>query len=277
MTLTKIIRCLAFQGAQLGFLLGAGACMPRVSDSLVNVVGGQTATPHAYPFMVSIFSERKQQTICGGSLIAPKVVLTAAHCFESSWFPGWQHKVRIGKHDMSKQEEGEESLTIAKVKIHPAFGMSERGLRNDVALVFLKESSRFKPIRFNRATQEPPPNSLQRVIGWGLIHEEAFFLPQYQLLQVDLPIVDNSTCAKLNRQFDIEDHQLCAGYIDGRTRKDACQGDSGGPIFAPTSDPVLFGVVSSGDGCAHLDKPGVYTRVSAYVDWIESQVGTLPE
>ena len=246
----------------------AVACIPKPTPSNINIVGGQPATPHAHPFMVSIYSERNQQTICGGSLIAPKVVLTAAHCFSDAWFPGWQHKVRIGKHNILKKEAREESLSIAKVRIHPDFVATDRGMRHDIALVFLQSASQFPPIRLNRDPAQPSIGSLLKVVGWGLTNEESFFIPQYELVEVDLPVVDRPTCTKLNRQFDILDQHLCAGVIDGKTQKDACQGDSGGPLFSSGTTPILYGVVSMGNGCGRIDTPGMYTRVSAYADWI---------
>lgn len=257
----------------------AQACAPvkrgTPPASELRVVGGQEATRAAYPFMVSVFHERDRRTICGGSLIAPKVVLTAAHCFADSWFPRSKFLIRIGKHHMYLWEDGEELMKIEKIVMHDGFSSKDRGLVNDIALVFLEEASKFEPIKLNRDSQFPAPGSLQRLIGWGTI-DEHIRQPQQTLREVDVPIVDNATCARLNSGIEIKDHQICAGYLDGVTEKSSCKGDSGGPLFNPEGDRALIGIVSGGRGCARPNTPAFYTRVSSFVGWIEERTGPLP-
>jgi secreted trypsin-like serine protease len=176
---------------------------------------------------------------------------------------------------MYLREDGEELLKIQKIVMHDGFSSNDRGLVNDIALVFLEEASKFEPIKLNRDSQFPAPGALQRLIGWGTVDE---FIRQTQqtLREVDLPIVDNATCARLNRGIDIKDHQICAGYLDDVTEKSSCKGDSGGPLFNPEGDKTLIGIVSGGRGCGRPNTPAFYTRVSSFVGWIEDRTGPLP-
>ncbi|KAF7248217.1 Hepatocyte growth factor activator [Varanus komodoensis] len=97
------------------------------------------------------------------------------------------------------------------------------------------------------------------------------------LQEVTVPIIPDHIC----RNYDvygaeISENMFCAGYLDGIS--DACQGDSGGPL-ACEKDGIsyLYGVISWGDGCSRAGKPGVYTRVTKYVDWINEKINPNPK
>lgn len=267
-------------GLFLTIACGLGACTPTKlaspASSQVSVVGGTVAPQNAYPFMVSIFLEQDRSNICGGSLIAPGVVVTAAHCFAGVWFASWKFFVRIGKHNMRHLEEGEELLAIDKIVIHENFSDSDRGIKNDIALVFLHTPSKFAPIKLNRDPQLPEKDSLLRLLGWGK-SDEFMRQNEYLLRQVDVPVIDQQTCDEYSKLLEVEDHQICAGYLDRLTEKDACKGDSGGPLFNPEGEKKLLGIVSSGIGCARAKTPGFYTRISSFVEWIEKKTGPLPQ
>lgn len=88
-------------------------------------------------------------------------------------------------------------------------------------------------------------------------------------LKVQLPIVDQTQCQKKWLKYNLLDDQLCAG---GLKNMDSCFGDSGGPLMTQGLFWTLEGVVSFGNGCGYEGWPGIYTRVSRYVEWIRSVV-----
>ena len=89
-------------------------------------------------------------------------------------------------------------------------------------------------------------------------------------MKVEVPYVDEQTCEDDYTGYEITELMICAG----EKGKDSCQGDSGGPLVAYDAEnsPVLVGVVSWGIGCAYEGYPGVYARVSAFVEWISQTI-----
>ena len=111
-------------------------------------------------------------------------------------------------------------------------------------------------------------NNPLTVAGWGVTVEGGLDLAS-TLQEVNLALVDSAKCRMYLGQ-GVTDNMLCAGGVQGQ---DACQGDSGGPLMGtdPVTDRIyLAGVVSWGVGCAREDLPGVYTKVTNYVDWIKN-------
>lgn len=103
--------------------------------------------------------------------------------------------------------------------------------------------------------------------GWGTLHEDG--KPSCLLQEVEVPVMSLKDCR--NTSYSprmISDNMMCAGYPDGK--KDSCQGDSGGPLIAERPDKKyeVIGVVSWGNGCARPGYPGVYTRLTRYLDWV---------
>ena len=116
--------------------------------------------------------------------------------------------------------------------------------------------------------------------GWGRQWDEGPFSSQLEM--VELPIISNTECMDWynrsgSRQFIPEHTFLCAGWEEGAM--DACSGDSGGPLVVTRGDgrAEVIGIVSWGIGCGVKGRPGVYTRVSQYVPWIESKIKEYEE
>ncbi|KAL3219084.1 hypothetical protein MRX96_030678 [Rhipicephalus microplus] len=232
--------------------------------------------------MVAIFRDnvRVLNFWCGGTLILGRVVLSAAHCYYDS-LRDTRYVVRIGGVSISDgSTEPVVERYVESVHVHPDY--DDRFHYNDVALLFLNHSALQyikKPVACLPEPNAAPDAEHGTVLGWG--HDDFGGRLQTVLQEAMIPLVDNPTCerayTKLN-SFEtkfprgINGDFLCAGNItDGGV--DACQQDSGGPLVTnSTRDGRNFfetiGVVSFGVGCGSAAYPGVYTRVSKYVDWI---------
>jgi secreted trypsin-like serine protease len=230
------------------------------------IVGGQAVTIADHPWQVALIrgymSSRSQ--FCGGSLIAPNVVVTAAHCIVNPIVQNNPARVDIvaGTEIFS---EGGERLDVDAIFVHPQYNPANNDF--DVAIVTLTAPSTLgRPVALDPQPVTQPVQAW--VTGWGALSEGGLGTPD--LLGVELPIVDTAACNQAaSYNGDITDQMICAGLREGG--KDSCQGDSGGPLTVgrgPTAR--LVGIVSWGEGCARRLKYGVYTRVSSVAPWIQS-------
>lgn len=226
---------------------------------------------------VSATSELQQDSTCGASFLGDKWVLTAAHCVDDGNPSGF--KMNVGEYDLS--DGAENAIDIANIFIHPLY--DSEAITNDIAIVELVSSVAGAAVQL--AGPEDTnlwaiENSVATVAGWG--GREGYAPDEGPtsdfpdiLHQVDLNLSTNEQCrAALAASFgisadeiDVTDVMICASIPEGG--KGSCQGDSGGPLVVNTSSGVQqVGIVSWGFGCAAAGYPGVYTRVSAFKDWI---------
>lgn len=257
--------------ATVALSITAQAALTPVQTLMIKpeIVGGTDAVKGEFPFQVSI-QKNGTSHFCGGSLIKPNWVLTAAHCVA-----GWSsnNKVIVGLHDRN-DKVGTESFTVLKVVSHPQYDSQKYDY--DFALLQLSGDSQFRPIELNATEIALPDDATELPMvwtsGWGAVREGSFGLPRI-LQKVEVPLVTPKVCnsaAAYNGQ--VSDRMLCAGLEKGG--KDSCQGDSGGPLFVQraSGDPLLVGVVSWGEGCARANKYGVYSKVNNQIDWINQQI-----
>ena len=249
---------------------------------VARIVNG-TDTGKALPYQVLLSKGLNYLPGCGGSLIAKRVVLTAAHCYvdKDGNFMNKLNTVGANRYDANPAGAISTTLSYAQKGVdiipHPDYNMTG-GIENDVALVILpgglEEGDNIKYAKLNKDPNVPAADERLYVSGWGRNEEGAGSEKSYVLLGTVVNSVPNKVCSPLvYPELVLTNGMMCA-YTEGT---DTCQGDSGGPLViasknktAPAAEPPLqVGIVSWGIGCARKDSPGVYTRVSSYVDWIE--------
>ncbi|KFD51704.1 hypothetical protein M513_07400, partial [Trichuris suis] len=238
------------------------------------IVGGRDAIPYSWPWHAAIYRRRGllgPTYLCGASLLNDQWLLSAAHCF-FGLMKLHSYDVQLGAFRHADKEG--EMIGVEKVYFHPKY--NPLTLERDAALLKLKRkvqlSSKISPVCLPRSVEEQPKNnSIAYVTGWGRTGES--WTVSHTLKQVDVIVYSADRCRQLYEHYINTDVMICAGADGGG--KDSCQGDSGGPLVfydGSRKQWVQYGIVSWGFGCAEPDQPGVYSKVSSFVDWINRTV-----
>ena len=295
----------------LAFLAAAGGAAAEepagrgASEQFTRIVGGAAAGPEAWPWQAALQKEGSGGTgfrqFCGGAVIAPRWVLTAAHCVDGE--AAEDLRVLVGTHDL---EEGGQRIRVKSVRVHEAYRQSP--IENDIALLELARPADTPAVRIlapEQVADAAAPGTMATIIGWGLLRplrckegskQEAHGcrvrgggrghlvddltgepvkmadVRTSRLMQVELPLVGEEACRKAYPGGAIDSRTICAGLRKGG--KDSCQGDSGGPLVVRDgSEWVQAGVVSWGAGCAKPGLYGVYTNAGAFAQWMRRITG----
>jgi secreted trypsin-like serine protease len=242
------------------------------------IVGGWADSPARHPWVVALGSRQEYGStrsgqFCGGALLTPTKVVTAAHCFydENTGQRLDRPDLRaiVGRLDLAGSTGSE--VPVSHVWIDPRYRMSTNMW--DVAVLTLAKPQRGRrviPLVAPGATAPYRPGTAAQVYGWG--DDQGSGSYPTVLHGVQVPVVPDGTCARdypggPDGAFEART-MVCAGE-QTTGGKDACQGDSGGPMVVAGR---LVGLVSWGTGCAEAGHPGVYTRLSAVASAVRGQL-----
>ncbi|XP_034081247.1 transmembrane protease serine 4a isoform X3 [Gymnodraco acuticeps] len=234
------------------------------------VVGGSDAFIEDWPWQVSL--QQGGQHSCGGSLVSPRWIITAAHCFTGSKKELSRWRVVSGRTYIGTLGGSYVDRIILNANYDPA--------RNDYDIAMMRLSSPIsvgvsrKPVCLPPKAFGLPSQASMSVTGWGYLEEKGKVSPTLQ--KASIPLIGRLKCASPTVYgSSITQRMICAGFLDGGV--DACQGDSGGPlVYFASSQWHLVGVVSWGVGCARERKPGVYSNVEEMLNWIRTVVEKTP-
>ncbi|MEV5320099.1 serine protease [Streptomyces sp. NPDC052687] len=224
------------------------------------IVGGTTTTTSAYPFMMQI-TDASQNQFCGGTLVSPTKVVTAAHCMVGET----TSSVRVVGGRTYLNGTNGTVARVSKIWIHPNYTSATRG--EDVAVLTLSTSMPYATAKYVSSTDTSvyAAGTTARVLGWGTTSQSGS--SSNQLRTATVPIVSDTSCRSSYGTDFVASEMVCAGYSSGGV--DTCQGDSGGPLLV---GGVLAGITSWGEGCAQAGYPGVYTRLTTFSSLVTAQV-----
>ena len=238
------------------------------NDPGSRIVGGVTAQPNQYPWIVTL---TLGPYLCGGTIISSRFILTAAHC--TSGKSASTITIYFAQHDRYGSDPGEFTRGVTRIIQHSQY--NSYSIDYDYSLLEIAG----EPLDFSASDMKVQkiclpvdcsdgcaPNTMAYIAGWGRTSEGGSASSTLQSAIVK--IQDQSTCRSQYGSSKITDRMICAGYVDGGI--DTCQGDSGGPMMTIEDGSYrLCGVVSWGYGCARPNYFGVYAKVCQIIPWLE--------
>ncbi|XP_075889401.1 tissue-type plasminogen activator isoform X2 [Nelusetta ayraudi] len=271
---------------------GRATCGQRLDNSLnrpsYRMFGGRESdiTEQPWQALINVYQPRHKQYHhkCGGVLIDSCWVLSAAHCFDEgdvNLVKVEKLEVILGRTFRKENSSSEQIFKVEKYWIHENF--DSETYDNDIALLKLKTdigicaiySPEVLPACLPERGLVLPDWTECEISGYG---KDAEFSPEFskRIKRGYVRLWPEARCTpEVLSGRTVTSNMLCAG--DTRGLDDACKGDSGGPLVCPSSGRMtLMGVISWGDGCGKKDKPGVYTRVTHYIDWINEKMRANP-
>uniref|UniRef100_A0A2K5D864 Ovochymase 1 n=1 Tax=Aotus nancymaae TaxID=37293 RepID=A0A2K5D864_AOTNA len=237
------------------------------------IAGGEEACPHCWPWHVGLRFLGDYQ--CGGAIINPVWILTAAHCVQSKNNP-FSWTIIAGDHDRTLKESTEQVRRAKHIIVHEDF--NTLSYDSDIALVQLSSpleyNSAVRPVCLPHSAEPLFSSEICAVTGWGSISRDGGLASRLQ--QIRVHVLESKVCEYTYYSAHpggITEKMICAGFATSG-EKDFCQGDSGGPLVCRHENGpfVLYGIVSWGAGCVQPWKPGIFARVMVFLDWIQSKI-----
>ena len=232
------------------------------------IVGGIFSPVYRYSYIVTLqYSSSSGGTYhsCGGSLVAPDIVLSAAHCYKE--YRG-APIVIIGDHDFDNPNDGGEQFDSEVLSIHPNW--DKRLIREDIMLFKIFGTSTKTPVRLNREFEVPINSQTLTAVGWGRINDND---RTSVLKEATLEYITNKRCYGIRENA----HRsiICTKDLDGVADEGICYGDSGGPLIikgSNSSDDIQVGIVSKLYPPCTAPHVDMFTRISEYYDWIRDHI-----
>jgi V8-like Glu-specific endopeptidase len=254
-----------------------GVAVPAAQSSpwQPTIVGGSPAGPDEYPAQsfleVDLNDDGDWDWFCGGTLVAPTKILTAAHCVTDVFgdeVPAATMTAYIGDNERD-DFTASHAYAVSDVEVHGSYDAD--AFINDVAMLTLPTAAPQQPLRVIGANEAElwDAGTSATIVGWGTTSSGG--ANSNELLEAQVPIVSDTSCS--NAYDELFDPQTMVCAYDGE--RDTCQGDSGGPLMVPDGDRLaLAGITSWGFGCADEGYPGVYTRIGAPAlnTWIHNRL-----
>jgi len=239
------------------------------------IIGGSEATAGEYPWFAKAVYTNNDWAGCGGALVSPQFVLTAAHCLD--FINGFEIGAFCHTNGSPNGNCGQASEIIDATKSIPHPDYDWKSLDNDFALIKLERAAQATPVAMDSNELSGSYTTAKKLwtVGFGNTQTIGSYYPE-KLKHVSVSYVPNDTCssaysAEEYGEGSITSNMMCAADLD----EDSCQGDSGGPLYDKGNN-LLVGVVSWGEGCAERDFPGVYSRISSQWSWIVDTICSEP-
>ncbi|PNF30618.1 hypothetical protein B7P43_G06127 [Cryptotermes secundus] len=243
---------------------------------VARIVGGYEVPRGSYPWQASVRVRTGGKSVhwCGAAVVSPLHILTAGHCMQD--YTKGAYFIRVGDHDTEEAEGTEQELNIDEIYLHEEFNKNMR-LNNDIALVKVKGLGmqlglHVMPACLPHHGVQYTPGLNCTISGWGSVKAAGAGYSRH-LRATWIPLLPHETC-KASFVYGtkaIGDGMFCAGLLEGGV--DSCQGDSGGALVCLINGEfTLYGITSWGHGCGRPNKPGVYTNVGFYRDWIDHKL-----